>query len=491
MSEAKATGTRRVRRIRHTGRGSQVLIYLGKQFRFFINESDWKVLPMAAVIAGLVSMVIRSQFFVTMEGDLIGAFALTCVAIWNGCFNSIQAICRERAIIKREHRSGLHISSYVTAHMIYQFLLCLAQTVLTLFVLRTLGVPIPAEGFLTKWMLLDLGITMLLISYAADMMSLFLSSIARTTTGAMTLMPFILIFQLVFSGGVIPLPAWTQAISPLTISNYGIKAIAAQSNYNELPMAAVWKTLAEMKDNKIEVKLTMGQILDTLNNQVLEKYRDTEVLRSYTVGEISQIVSASDQYLQLREKKVTQPVTMREILSFIVADDSMKAVKDIVLIPDIAGNGSVTLGSLLTAILNNQDMASALDRQMGRTITVGEVLDSLHAEELAASAADVKTEPVTLGEIADLLKNNSELQKRREDTVLALQDLTVGDVIDFFGEENVKELVQRKTAEAAYKPEYKRSIRNIVNNWLSLAAFILFFALISTITLELIDKDKR
>ena len=120
MSEKNKTGRSRLRRIRHTGRLDQVFIYLGKQLRFFINQSDWKVLPMAAIIAGLVGMVIRRRFFVNMEGSLIGAFALTCVALWNGCFNSIQSVCRERPIVKREHRSGMHISAYVTAHMIYQ-----------------------------------------------------------------------------------------------------------------------------------------------------------------------------------------------------------------------------------------------------------------------------------------------------------------------------------------------------------------------------------
>ena len=91
---------KRERGFRHRGRTSQVPIYLGKQYRFFINESDWKVLPMAAVIAALVAMVIRNKLFINMEGSLMGALAMTCVALWNGCFNSIQAICRERPIIK-------------------------------------------------------------------------------------------------------------------------------------------------------------------------------------------------------------------------------------------------------------------------------------------------------------------------------------------------------------------------------------------------------
>ena len=132
MSE---TIVKKERTFRHRDRLSQIPIYLGKQFRFFINESDWKVIPMAMVIAMLVAVVIRNRIFANMEGCIIGSFALTCVALWNGCFNSIQAICRERAIIKREHRSGMHITSYMASHMIYQFILCLIQTIVSLYVM--------------------------------------------------------------------------------------------------------------------------------------------------------------------------------------------------------------------------------------------------------------------------------------------------------------------------------------------------------------------
>ncbi len=417
MSEEKNAGVKRVRRILHTGRAGQVLIYLGKQLRFFINENDWKVLPMAAIIAGLVSMVIRKRYFVTMEGSLIGAFALTCVAIWNGCFNSIQAVCRERAIIKREHRSGMHITAYVAAHMIYQLLLCAAQTGLTLFVIRQLGVPIPKEGFITNWMLVDIGITMLLISYAADMMSLFLSSISRTTTGAMTLMPFILIFQLIFSGGIIPLPAWSQSLSNFTISNYGIRALAAQSDYNNQPMTAVWTTISGMKDSEVGGTVSLGQILDGLDSPALEKYRDTEVIRSFTAEEISEMLGFAEEAPALPPED-TQP---------------------------------------------GEDAALPEDTQ--------------------------RTPPVTVGMIADFLRSSEVLQQERDKTITL--KMTVGDVLDLLGEENVKNYVQTKTAEAAYKDIYKQSEKNIYGNWVVLGLFIVLFALMSTIALELIDKDKR
>ena len=487
MSEANTAGAKRMRRIRHTGRGSQVRIYLGKQFRFFIYESDWKVLPMAAIIAGLVAMVIRNRFFINMEGSLIGGFALTCVAIWNGCFNSIQAVCRERAIIKREHRSGMHISAYIAAHMIYQFLLCAAQTVLTMAVLRIVGVPIPAgfgSGKITEFMIVDIGISMLLISYASDMMSLFLSSIARTTTGAMTLMPFVLIIQLVFSGGIIPLPRWTRPISDFTISSYGIRAITAQGGYNELPMTAVWNTVSGMRDTEIEATVTVGDVLDKLDSPVVEKQRDREILKACTVGEAADILNSADEYLHLRDREITRSVTLREIADAILTNDALK---------DIRGwkvSETMTLGGLLTALEQDTETAEQLDTEVVGTMTLGQVLDTLHAEEAVRAVSDVQVnEPVTVGAVVDFLKNNEALKQHRDRTISL--KITLGEIFDLFGEENVKDFIQQKTAAAAYKEEYDSSVFNIIQNWLVLFMFALAFALFATIALELIDKDKR
>ena len=425
MSES-AVKTNRVRKVHHTGRMSQIGIYLGKQLRFFINENDWKVLPMAAVIAGLVGMVIRKRFWLNMEGDLIGAFAIACVAIWNGCFNSIQSVCRERGIIKREHRSGMHISSYVAAHMIYQFLLCVAQTVITMFVFRQLDVQIPrmGGGTVTNFAIADLGITFFLITYAADMMSLFLSSISRTTTGAMTLMPFILIFQLVFSGGVIPLPEWSRPLSNFTISNYGIKAIASISGYNELPMNAVWNTLSGMKGSEVGGTVSVGDIIDKLDSPFVEKKRDNVLIRSYSVGDLAQMLA--DPSMGLRDKQI----------------------------------GDTTLGAILEELQKDPDFS-------GEKVTA----------------------PITVGDVVDVIKNNEVIQAYRDKT-FSLK-MTVGEMLDLLGEENVKNFVMRKTAEASRKPEYAKTRSNIARNWVMLAVFIFAFAALATIVLEMIDKDKR
>lgn len=240
------------KRIRHNGRLTQSRIYLGKFLRMFVFQNDWKVLPLGALIAALVTFVVGTNIFKTQEGTQMGVFALVCVSIWNGFFNSIQSVCREREIIKREHRSGLQMGAYIFAQMIYQLLLCVAQTAITLAVCSVAGVTIPAEGVVTSWGLLDTGITLFLITYTADMMALMVSSIVRNTTTAMTTMPFLLIFQLIFSGSFFNLSGVADKVKYLTISYWGMNSLCSIGRYNEQPMVALWNMLVKFENIDIE-----------------------------------------------------------------------------------------------------------------------------------------------------------------------------------------------------------------------------------------------
>ena len=498
MAENAVKQNTPVYRFRHRGRLSQVPIYLGKQFRFFINQNDWKVLPMAAVIAALVAMVIRKRFFINMEGSLMGAFALTCVAIWNGCFNSIQAVCRERPIIKREHRSGMHVSAYVAAHMIYQFLLCATQTGISLYVMMMVGVKFPLEGVITDFMIVDIGITMLLISYAADMMSLLISSFSHTTTGAMTIMPFVLIFQLIFSGGIIPLPAWSQPLSYFTISNYGIQAIAAQSGYNDMPMVTAWNTLEKMKNKELTGTVTVGDFLDFLNrpeNETLKSRKDTVILPAITAGEAVDVLKSTVDGLGLQNHEVYQPIKVRTVMEILMNSEAevIKKLRNFTIIPAIGKSNGVTLGDIVGDLLKSEDMQPVMERELGTTVTLGQIMDALEssdAQELMKELNEKQlNEPVTLGKAIEMLVGSPLLQQNRDKAFS--YKTTVGEMINLVGEEKVKDLIQQTTAAASYNADYAGTPENIAWNWFMLFVFILLFSLLSTICLKMIDRDKR
>ena len=363
----------------HRGRILQILIYLGKLLRMFVYQNDWKTLPMAALVAGVVALVIRSSMFVTMEGTIRGAFAIACVCLWNGCFNSIQVICRERDIIKREHRSGMHISSYIFSHMIYQAFLCLLQTGLTINIFLLMQMKFPQEGMFFPYMIMDFSFTIFLITYSSDMMALLISCIARTTTGAMTVMPFILIFQLVFSGGFFELPEWTSFLSNLTISNYGLKCIAAQADYNNLPMVTGWNSLFSMRNEKIEVTMTYEQVLEFLSTSNIE-----------SVSEFRELEAAPG-------------------------------------------------------------------------ITMGQIVDNAATDPMLA-------------------------EERKQSFTIRT---TVWELIETVGWRQVRDIIQGKSAAAAYTESYSKTDENILSYWSSLVIFAIVFGALSILIMEFIDKDKR
>ena len=263
--------------LKYRGRIAQTGIYLRKFLRMFVYQNDWKVLPMCAIIAAAVTFVVGGNLFVTQEGTLMGSFALVCVCIWNGFFNSIQVVCRERGIVKREHRAGLHMSSYVMAQVIYQFLLCAAQTAIVLLICRAAKIKLPDQGIITRWGVLDLGITLFLVTFASDMMALAISCVMRNTTAAMTVMPFMMIFQLLLSGGFFQLSGFAAKLRVVSASYWGLNSICAVGRYNELGMVTLWNTIFKFKD--IEV-LDQKPLLELIRMVEQEGKRDDFLLWS-------------------------------------------------------------------------------------------------------------------------------------------------------------------------------------------------------------------
>lgn len=253
-------------RIKHKGRLRQIPIYLGKLMRMFIFVNDWKVLPMSAIIAVLVAKVAAQNMFLTMEGTIFGSLALACICVWNGFFNSIQVVCRERDIVKREHRDGMHISSYISAHVIYQAFLCFMQTIITVYICRLAGLHFPEEGFVTSSFNIDIGITIFLTTFSADMMSLMISCIAKNTTSAMTIMPFILIFELLFSGSMFELSGFAQKLTDFSIAKWSINCLSAQANFNELPMVSIWNKAKGLSGIEYQGSYPVKEVMDYLAN---------------------------------------------------------------------------------------------------------------------------------------------------------------------------------------------------------------------------------
>lgn len=209
---------------------AQTSIYFKKIRRIALKEKFWKFVVFAAIISLIVALVVGKDMFTTYEATKSGFFSIASAGIWIGIFNSIQNICKEHEIIRAEYRSGMKISAYVTANVLWQFIICLIQSVIMTAVCAAF-IDFNSEDIIMP-AIAEYFITILLITFGADIMGIMISSIAGTPTTAMTIMPFVLILQLIMSGVLFDLTGWSEKISYITFSKWGMSAFGSTADLN-------------------------------------------------------------------------------------------------------------------------------------------------------------------------------------------------------------------------------------------------------------------
>ena len=219
---------------KRVSRFTQIKVYTQKNFRVFSNEKGWKTFISAALITILISMVTGEEMFYTYQATQKGCFAVMSACIWIGIFNSIRSICRERDILKREHRTGLHMSAYVAARLCYEAVICLAEAMIVTVLIWIANWGHFIEGGVILPAIIELFFTFFLIILASDGLGMVISSVVKSENTAMTVMPFALIIQLVMSGMLLELSGVTKAVSILTISRWGLNALLSVAHVDDM-----------------------------------------------------------------------------------------------------------------------------------------------------------------------------------------------------------------------------------------------------------------
>lgn len=209
----------------------QVIIYFKKTIRIAFREKFWKFIVFSTIIALLVSMVVGENMFTTYESTKSGFFSFACASIWIGIFNSIQNICKEHEIIRAEYRSGTKLFSFVTANAMWQFVICFVQSVIFM-VITCIFVDYSGDGIILSNPLFEYFITIFLIMFGSDIMGIMISSISGNSTTAMTIMPFVLIIQLIMSGVLFELSGWSEKVAYATFSKWGMSAFGSIADLN-------------------------------------------------------------------------------------------------------------------------------------------------------------------------------------------------------------------------------------------------------------------
>jgi len=213
-------------------------------------------------------------------------FLISLSAIWFGTSNAAREIVGELPIYRRERMFNLLIPPYILSKLAVLSLFSTLQAVLFVIILSirfsdsifTEVNPVWANSFAAiAWMIL--------LSSVATLMGLLLSSFASTTEKVMTIVPLVLIPQIILAGFITKISNWgIEIFSWFTLARWGTEGfhLTQETVYVE---QTVVSTVTDARGNTTSTSQLEGSTtnaIDALNVRYLESYKDGSVFGSLT-----------------------------------------------------------------------------------------------------------------------------------------------------------------------------------------------------------------
>jgi ABC transport system ATP-binding/permease protein len=151
-------------------------------------------------------------------------FLVVISAIWLGTNNASRAIVGEQAIFKRERMFNLHLNTYLGSKVFVLGIFAVIQAGLLMAVI-TLGYQL--RGAEPHWTSSGGGFIWLsMVCIASTIMGLFVSSSLNNLEKVMTLVPLVLIPQIMLAGSITRISSWlVEFLSYFTVSRWGTEGM--------------------------------------------------------------------------------------------------------------------------------------------------------------------------------------------------------------------------------------------------------------------------
>jgi len=153
---------------------------------------------------------------------------LAISATWLGTINASREIVKELPIYIRERMMGIGPVPYVLSKMAVLSLVCFVQSWLLLTVVG-LRVELPEQGVMLPGRA-EMCLSLVLTSLAALSMGLLISATSSAQERAMSVVPLVLVPQIVFAGVIFELGGVAEVISFLSIAKWSVQLLGATAH---------------------------------------------------------------------------------------------------------------------------------------------------------------------------------------------------------------------------------------------------------------------
>jgi len=214
----------------------QLLVLLNRYYKLIFKDKVTRnIIILQAPIMFLILMLVKKEdAFETYEGAKQIFFTVACMITLMGIINSFLEICKEKEIVKREHRSGVSAISYLLSKFIVLSSIGVIQV--TIFsILLFAFIDLPSVDLVLNSHI-ELALILYLTIIAATAMGLLISVLAKTSEQATLMMPALIILQLVFAGVLFELSGATEYISYVIVSKWSMASLGTAIDINSLPL---------------------------------------------------------------------------------------------------------------------------------------------------------------------------------------------------------------------------------------------------------------
>jgi ABC-type multidrug transport system ATPase subunit len=149
-------------------------------------------------------------------------------ATWLGAASSVREIVKEQHILRREEGGGLSVGAYVVSKIVVLGAITMVQAAI-LAIVATAREDAPIRGAVLPNGTIERMVVAALTGVAAVAIGLMISALVTTPDKAMSVLPIVLVAQLVLSGGwvsVLSTPGLHQ-LADLTAARWGVQAFEA------------------------------------------------------------------------------------------------------------------------------------------------------------------------------------------------------------------------------------------------------------------------
>ena len=157
-------------------------------------------------------------------------FLLVTAALWLGLIDACREIVKERSIIVRELAAGVRLDGYLIAKASLLFVLAAVQCLLLVAVATAIQ---PLHAHVEAYLALT-GL-LILASWCSVALGLLVSTLARSVDQATSLIPLLLIPQLLFGGGLVAfarMGSGVKAIADLMVSRWAFAGTGSAIEMN-------------------------------------------------------------------------------------------------------------------------------------------------------------------------------------------------------------------------------------------------------------------